>query len=459
MPQNLRARLLRIRNAKETALPAVNKTAIPGAKPGASLSVPLREDTKRKIDSKVQNPGNSSSWHEAGYKVLSRTLALPFDIPASLPGTLSWLLPDLARNQASAASSTPGSPPSPDQFLFFDLETTGLSGGAGTVAFLAAFGRFVCGTAGTTTQKKIRKDYTCLEITQFLLLDYPGENDFLNKVLAFTSAFGSPFFLTTYNGKAFDTPLLKTRCLMNGLAVPQFLQLDLLHPARRLWKRLLPNCSQATVETGVLGLDRSGDMPGAMAPDIWFNFLRSEEDFLGKETDTSRALSGICDHNVKDIFGLASLFRTFSQIAADPLSAAKHFIVDEENLAMRWRRHSFGQKPEKNVPLAGQEETAALLLKAAAENYPRACLRLAFDLFGQGNYKEGRAALKRLITKTAWKVPVTQTVQAMALRSLAIDAERRLGRRDTARAYIEKALSLAASLPGGLRKDLEKRLG
>jgi uncharacterized protein YprB with RNaseH-like and TPR domain len=432
MPPNLRARLLRIRNAKGASSPALNQSAIPDTKPGGAAEPKLRalrEENK-----------TSSEWHEAGYKVLCRTLTLPFALPAVLPKTLSWLLPDLSRHQSDNAAL-----PKPEKFMFFDLETTGLSGGAGTVAFLAAFGRFVAG--------KRQANYTGLELTQFLLLDYPGEADFIESVLSFITAQDSvnPYFLCTYNGKAFDVPLLKTRCLMNGFSVPQFYQLDLLHPARRLWKRLLPNCSQATVETLVLGLDRGGDTPGAMAPDIWFNFLRSGDDFLGNETDAGRALLGICDHNVKDIFGLASLFRAFAEIAGSPLDAAACFNVDEENLAMCWR-HNAARKQN-----TAEEKTAILLLETAAQNYPRASLRLGFDHFRKSNYAEGRAVLKRLTAKTAWKVPCTPVVEAMSLRSLAIDAERRLGRKDMALAYLEKALSLAASLPAGLREDLEKR--
>ena len=40
--------------------------------------------------------------------------------------------------------------------------------------------------------------------------------------------------LVTYNGKAFDWPLLRTRFVMNRLAVPEpVMHLDLLHCARR----------------------------------------------------------------------------------------------------------------------------------------------------------------------------------------------------------------------------------
>ena len=437
MPQNLRARLARIRNVK-------GPDRLEAAKQDEGFREQIPETTLKSADSRREG------WQEVGCKILGRTLTLPFTLPAVLPFTLPWLIPDLIRSGTSAHL------PGPDRFLFFDLETTGLSGGAGTVAFLAAFGHFVRAPEevpdGTT-----QADYTALEITQFLLLDYPGEPDFLERVLSFisTHAASNPYFLTTYNGKAFDTQILRTRSLLNGMTIPLFFQADLLHPARRLWKRILPNCSQATVETLALGLDRSGDTPGSLAPDIWFDFLRSG-DTIPPETETEqasepcRALLNICDHNVKDILGLASLLRTFIEIAASPLDAAARFHCDEENLAINWSRNvRYGSSDQKKI--------ADLLLETAAKSYPRSCIRQGFDLFRKGNCEKARANLLRIGTETAWKVPCTVTLQALALRSLAIDAERRLEQRDLALAYIEQALNLAASLPGGLRGDLERR--
>jgi len=426
MSQNLRARLARIRETRQQVDEKQQQSSLNCSAGDTGKMINLHSNLDRQ----------KCQWQEAGCKVLRRTLVLPFALPAALPENLPWLIPDLFRNQMDDDIL-----PDPDRFLFFDLETTGLSGGAGTVAFLAAFGRSISGEN--------------LEVTQFLLLDYPGETDFLEQILSFILPPGphNPPFLTTYNGKAFDTQILKTRCLMNGLAFPPFFQVDLLHPARRLWKRILPNCSQATIETLVLGLDRTGDTPGSMAPDIWFNFLRTGGNFTGTgqddeaEQESCRALKGICDHNVKDIFGLASVFKAFIETAAFPLDAAVRFNCDEENLALCWR-HNYR---------AGQEKTAALLLEAAAENYPRACLRLGFVRFRQDRYEEGRTVLKRIVQPgTRWKVPCPVTVQALALRSLAIDAERRLEHRDLARSYIEKAVSLP-QLPKRLQEDLEKR--
>jgi hypothetical protein len=119
------------------------------------------------------------------------------------------------------------------------------------------------------------------------------------------------------------------------------------------------------------------------------------------------------------------------------------------------------------------EKTSALLLEAAARDYPRSCLRLGFDLFRKSRFEEGRAALARVTGGDGpWRLPCTAAVRALALRSLAIDAARRLGSAEKAAAFLETALLLdrrevrpgpdgngsAESLPRGLREDLERRL-
>jgi uncharacterized protein YprB with RNaseH-like and TPR domain len=387
-----------------------------------------------------------SAWQEAGYKVLHRVITVPIKLSAPLPEMLPALIPDLAYSQTDDDGTVMnGSAIDIERFLFFDLETTGLSVGAGTTAFLSAFGRFV-----RDDKKTSSLDYSGLEVTQILLLDYPGETDFLERTLSIMLPRDSKdLYLTTYNGKAFDVPILKSRCTVNRCDLPAFKQVDLLHPARRMWKRVLPNCSQATIETLVLGLDRDGDTPGSLAPEIWFNFLNNG----GKES--AMALLGICDHNVKDIVGLASLFCAFTEIAANPQNASLRFRCDEENLAIKWR-HMAGCGA-----LPAHAETAALLLKSSAEHYPRACLRLGFDFFRQRRYEEGRALFHRIAENAVqWRVPCAITVQALALRSLAIDAERRLKHPEAALSYVKRALELeegdeTAKLPGGLKDWLE----
>jgi len=340
MSQNLKARLLRIRNSGGKA--AHDKPDSGNGNAAISEIVPPKA-----IDGGENAwPG----WTEICYKTLKRKLyhELPFSLSPSLPKALAILIPDILRL---------GRIPLPEELLFFDLETTGLSGGAGTIAFLAAFGRFLSPKQNDTN--------AYLEITQYLLLDYPGEPDFMEK--AMMEFAGSPVpVAVSYNGKCYDSQILKNRCLMNGMAPPDYFHADLLHPARRLWKRKLPDCSQSTIEVSVLGLDRTGDVPGAMAPDIWFSFLRN---------GINRELLSICDHNLRDIAGLASLFLALAEIAAEPFESPIKYRFDEEGLALSWIKAI-----NKNPSVFGREEKKAgeLLLETAAKNgHPAAATAMA----------------------------------------------------------------------------------
>jgi hypothetical protein len=251
----------------------------------------------------------------------------------------------------------------------------------------------------------------------------------------------------TYNGKTFDAQILKVRCLMNGMAPPVLSHADLLHPARRLWKRVLPSCSQGAIETAVLGLDRTGDIPGAMAPDIWFDFLKTGE---------TGPLGGICDHNVRDISGLARLFHAMVTISGDPLGTHAAYRWDLESLALHWRKLCRAYAPLED---AIHETGAALLAEAVERGHPRAAFVLARDLFRCGDFEAGRACLE----KTACGRHAAEAgsrIRAEAYRALAIDADRRLGDRERALLYTDAALALdapAGALPARLREDLERR--
>jgi uncharacterized protein YprB with RNaseH-like and TPR domain/ribosomal protein S18 acetylase RimI-like enzyme len=305
-------------------------------------------------------------WESAGFLTARRTIILDFPhaLPAVFPRSLGITAPDFF-GYFNAAGGKAG----PESLRFFDLETTGLSSGAGTVAFLAAFGRFVpaAGNAGGPY---------LLRVNQYLLLDYPGENDFLEAALkefagSGTEEIARPPLVVTYNGKTFDAQILKTRCLMNAIVPPEYCHADLLHPARRLWKRVLPSCSQSSIETAVLGLDRSGDIPGSEAPDIWFDFLK---------TGKTEALYGICDHNVKDIYGLARILAALVEIAASPLESLEKYRCDAERLALRWwkicREERFGAS---GSPCGEFERGEPLLDYAAKKGWKKALLVRMMD--------------------------------------------------------------------------------
>ncbi|MDR2245189.1 MAG: ribonuclease H-like domain-containing protein, partial [Treponema sp.] len=249
MRGNLRNRLLLMREmegrknaAKSAAVSgeaAVTDTREKAASPPQpEKEAPLSGVPSPSLPSASMPSASMPGWENAGFLTARRTVILdfPHTLPPVFPRGLGITAPDFF-GYFSAAGGKAG----PESLRFFDLETTGLSSGAGTVAFLAAFGRFVPAAAGGMDGRY------ALRVNQYLLLDYPGENDFLEAALkefardwTETEETARPPLIVTYNGKTFDAQILKTRCLMNAIVPPDYCHADLLHPARRLWKRVLP---------------------------------------------------------------------------------------------------------------------------------------------------------------------------------------------------------------------------
>jgi hypothetical protein len=185
-------------------------------------------------------------------------------------------------------------------FVFFDLETTGLNGGAGTHVFLVGCAWF--GDDGAF-------------VTRQFLLTRPGdqrhERLLLDTVRAELSRAGT---LVSFNGKSFDAPLLETRYLFHRLEWMggELPHLDVLHPARRFWGRdmappvrdvhALPSskegCTLGALERKILGARRTGDVSGFEVPSRYFQFVR---------TGNSQPLIAVLEHNRKDLLTLAAL--------------------------------------------------------------------------------------------------------------------------------------------------------
>lgn len=167
--------------------------------------------------------------------------------------------------------------------LFLDLETTGLSGGSGTVAFLAGMGLW-------------RGDSEVFRMERVFLASPSCEAEFLECVGA---RLAEADLVVCFNGKSFDLPLLETRRVMQGMPRPDMPPvLDLLHPARRLWKGFLGRCDLQSIERGVLGMRREGDVPGEAIPAIYFDYLRT-----GRMGEIERVFL----HNRMDVLAMAAL--------------------------------------------------------------------------------------------------------------------------------------------------------
>ncbi|MDO5377577.1 MAG: ribonuclease H-like domain-containing protein [Clostridia bacterium] len=168
------------------------------------------------------------------------------------------------------------------RLLFLDTETTGLSGGAGTLAFEIGVG-FI-GERG-------------MVIRQYVMRDYHEEAAMLQEIAGLFERFDT---VVTFNGKSFDLPLLESRMVMNRIRLKptQLPHLDLLHAARRVYKLRLGRCNLASLEEAVLGQRREDDLPGALVPQRYFEYLKTKEFAL---------LEDVLRHNLQDVKSLAQL--------------------------------------------------------------------------------------------------------------------------------------------------------
>lgn len=190
----------------------------------------------------------------------------------------------------------------PTQIAFLDTETSGLSGGTGTFAFLVGVGR-------------LEKDRFLL--AQFFLRE-PSEEPAL--LLALESFLASSAVLVTFNGKAFDVPLLNTRYALQGWSSPlaDLAQIDLLHLARRIWRDRLPSRTLGNLEHQILGTERTNqEVPGWMIPQLYFDYLRSGD---------ARPLANVFYHNAMDVLSLATLLDHCAHLLAHP----KNILAGEE---------------------------------------------------------------------------------------------------------------------------------
>ncbi|WP_079509510.1 ribonuclease H-like domain-containing protein [Mesobacillus jeotgali] len=184
--------------------------------------------------------------------------------------------------------------------VFFDTETTGLGGGAGNTIFLL-------GHASVSEDS--------VKLIQHILPS-PGAEVALYQSFLENADYTT---LVTYNGKAFDWPQVKTRHTLvrdHVPKLPSFGHFDLYHAARRMWKHKIERMKLSIVEQEVLGLERKDDIPGFLAPMIYFDFLERKD---------PEGLLGVIRHNETDILSLLTLYThlTFQILGYDRFQTAQ----------------------------------------------------------------------------------------------------------------------------------------
>jgi len=271
--------------------------------------------------------------------------------------------------------------------VFLDTETTGLAGGAGTAAFLIG--------AGWVEGDRFR-------VRQYFMRDYHEEAALLHALEEDLAGFSC---MVTYNGSGFDVPLLDTRFRLarSRFALVDAPHLDLLHPARRLWKERLESCRLQSLEVALLCLRRSGDIPGDEIPQVYFDWVRRRD---------ARMLARVFEHNRQDIVSLAAL----------------------AVLACQWVEEGRAEDPRDVYCLARVLERARLYERSEIE-YRRALALGAGDLKGP--------ALLRL----AWRAKRTGDSEGAArLWEQAGEAGEPEGWRELAMHHEHRTRDLAAAL-------------
>jgi uncharacterized protein YprB with RNaseH-like and TPR domain len=303
---------------------------------------------------------------------------------------LGLLDPALGRHGLLDAAA-PASP----RTIFIDLETTGLSGGAGTVAFLVGCGYF---------------DMGAFQVRQFLLTSYASERALLAAVADF---FDGADLIVTYNGKTFDVPMMETRWTFHRMdmpldGVPHF---DMLHPARRLWKTRTPShpgaddggCRLSTLERTLFDVNRVGDVPGFEIPARFFRFLRSGD---------PRPLEPVLEHNRIDLVSLAAVTARAVRLAQAGHEACRDCA---EALAL-------GRIYERAEAFEGAH---ACYLRGAESTDPEirgeALYRLALRLRRERKFAEAAARWREIMTLTEPR-GIRRRASLAELRQCAVEA-------------------------------------
>ena len=294
---------------------------------------------------------------------------------------------------------------------FLDTETTGLSHGAGTVAFLVGIGFF--DDEGFTVRQYLMRDYD----EEAFLLDHVARDMEKSKVLC------------TFNGATFDLPLLETRFTMQRMRslLPARPHVDLLPASRRVWKLRLKKCNLTSLEAAVLGLEREDDLPGALVPERYFSFLKTRDFSL---------LTDILDHNAQDIISLAHILDKLLRLHDMPL-----LCEEPEDL------FSLGKVYEKR----GRRDKARMCYRAADQGSVStlARVRMAESYRRDGDFDAAAKVYSQMILDRQGGVG--------PLVAMAKISEHKKRNIPDAIEYTRKAILLSADQPGSDMAALQKR--
>ena len=298
-----------------------------------------------------------------------------------------------------------------EKCLFLDTETTGLSHGAGTVAFLVGIGAVKDGL---------------LTIEQYMLSDYSDEPELL---LAVGRRLQAAESVCTFNGKTFDMPLLDTRFTLNRLRGEwvDLENLDLLTPARRAWKLRLGSCRLTRLEERILGLTREDDVPGSEAPQRFFEYLK---------TGDMGPLEDVIEHNRQDITSLTTLLVKLCEVYDRPQAQQERMDLFSLGKALEMQGES--AEARELYRLSAVPETAETIQALRQSGVSAQAAWRLFQLSRRtGDYETARATLESMIAR--------RQMGDLPCEELAKLYEHRLGDLRRALEYANRALAQASA--------------
>jgi hypothetical protein len=296
--------------------------------------------------------------------------------------------------------------------IFIDTETTGLAGGTGTLAFLIGAGAF--------------EEDGSFTVRQFFLRSPAEEPALLLHLSEWLDQFAA---IVSFNGRGFDLPILQTRFTLQRLR-PQILRaphLDLLTPARRIWRGRLESCSLKSLEYHVLDIHRDQtDIDGSLIPQLYFDYVR---------TGDAREMPRVLYHNAYDIVSMVTLatrlIQIFDEERSTSLTAADLYALG------KWHAD------------CGEHDQAERYLQQALEDlsdalvYRQAAVRLSL-LYKQLDRRADAIGLWEAVAQASQLDPASSLEACIELAKYyewhAVDLPQAI-------TWVARALELAASLP------------
>jgi uncharacterized protein YprB with RNaseH-like and TPR domain len=349
---------------------------------------------------------------ENSYQLAVRYGQIPVSLGLRIPGhILAFLSRDDAFESLDLSSA-----------VFIDLETTGLAGGTGTVPFLVGLGFY--------HEDRFR-------VLQFFLGEMAEERRMVEEM---GTLFRERNFrsVVTYNGKAFDIPILETRFALHRKPFPlrDLPHLDFLFSARSLWRHKHESCRLFNLAQEIVQAERAEDIPSAEIPIRYFQYVRTGDFSL---------IEPVLYHNEEDLLSLLGVV-----IAGAALVDGNREILDQgEADAM----DLFGVA--KLFERAGDATTSAALLEKALEGRLTGEVTVSARKKLSLHFKRSQDWGKAL---SLWRKMTGEDDELFCLREIAMYYEHKEKKFEEAVKAAEEGLAIALGRSLFYQQDFEKRL-